>query len=74
MGPLGTFSRSKGAFNINRLKRLDLLDKDTLNQIVQLRKLRNMLIHDIEIPDKDFLFQEGEKARKLLEHLNSNIR
>lgn len=69
----GTSSRSKGAFNINRLKRLNLLDKDSLNQIVQLRKLRNVLIHDIEIPDRQFLLEQGEKAKKLLEYLTSSV-
>ena len=31
---------------------MDLFDKEMINQIVQLRKLRNVLIHDIELPDQ----------------------
>lgn len=58
--------RAKGAFNINRLKRMELLDQETLNQIVLLRKLRNVLIHDIEIPDRESILKQGHAAHDLL--------
>lgn len=61
--------KAKGAFNINRLKRMELLDQETLNQIVLLRKLRNVLIHDIEIPDCDSIMKQGHEAHELLARL-----
>ncbi len=61
--------KSKGTFNINRLKRMNLLDKETLNQIVLLRRFRNMLIHDIEIPERDVILKQGDEARGLLKKL-----
>lgn len=58
-----------GPFNINRLKRMDLLDQETLNQIVLLRKLRNVLIHDIEVPDRDYVIKKGNEAHELMGRL-----
>ena len=58
--------KSKGTFNINRLKRLNILDKETLNQIVLLRRFRNMLIHDIEIPERSVILEQGNAVRDLL--------
>jgi len=65
--------KSRGAFNINRLKRMNLLDKDTINQIIVLRKVRNVLTHDIEIPDKANLLKHGDEARKLLARINERL-
>ena len=61
--------RQKGAFNINTLKRLGTFDQECLNQIVSLRKIRNVLIHDIEVPEAGHLREMGDKARGLLEEL-----
>ena len=65
--------KARGSFNINRLKRMGLLDQDTLNRIVLLRKTRNVLIHDIEIPDKDDLLRHGDEAGNLLLHIRAEI-
>ena len=64
-----TSTRSRGAFNINTLKRMDLFDKEMINQIVQLRKLRNVLIHDIELPDQTQILRCTEEAKALLAQL-----
>ena len=64
-----TSTRSRGAFNINTLKRMDLFDKEMINQIVQLRKLRNVLIHDIELPDQTQILRYTEEAKALLAQL-----
>lgn len=61
--------RQKGAFNINTLKRLGTFDQECLNQIVSLRKIRNVLIHDIEVPEAGYLREMGDKARGVLEEL-----
>ena len=52
---------------------MGLLDQDTLNRIVLLRKTRNVLIHDIEIPDKDDLLRHGDEAGNLLLHIRAEI-
>lgn len=59
----------RGAFNINALKRLNLLDQESINQIASLRKLRNMLIHDIEIPDMEIIRKRTDKAQEMLQKL-----
>ena len=63
----------RGAFNINTLNRMNVLDKDGLNRIVSLRKSRNMLIHDIEVPEADFITKQGDEARELLEKLGEQF-
>ena len=63
----------RGAFNINTLNRMNVLDKDCLNRIVSLRKSRNMLIHDIEVPEADFITKQGDEARELLENLGEQF-
>ena len=42
---------------------MDLFDKEMINQIVQLRKLRNVLIHDIELPDQAQILRCTEEAK-----------
>lgn len=61
------------AFNVNTLKRLNLLDKDSINRIVALRKIRNGLIHDIEIPAASVLMEQGKEAEKLLRKLEEQF-
>lgn len=48
---------------------MDLFDKEMINQIVQLRKLRNVLIHDIELPDQAQILRCTEEAKALLAQL-----
>ena len=48
-------------------------DRDCLNRIVSLRKGRNMLIHDIEVPEADFITKQGDEARELLEKLGEQF-
>ncbi len=62
--------RSRGAFNINSLKRMNILSQDALNKIASLRKLRNVLIHDIEIPDVELIVKQAGEAQELLSKLN----
>lgn len=58
-------SHSLSVFNINALKRTGLLDKESLNQIAFLRKMRNTLIHDIEVPEPSCIRELSEDARLL---------
>lgn len=61
--------REKGSFNINLLKKMNVVDFETLNQIGALRKFRNILIHDIEIPEIEIIKKETERALELYEQL-----
>lgn len=65
--------KQRGAFNINTLKRLNLLDQECIRQIASLRKLRNMLIHDIEIPDTEIIRKQTSKAQELFHKLESQF-
>ena len=62
-------SRTVSVFNINALKRLGVLDKECINQIAFLRKMRNSLIHDIEVPEISCIRELAEQARALNETL-----
>ena len=48
---------------------MNLLDSDCIGAIVSLRKLRNMLIHDIEIPETDIILKRTKEAQDLLRKL-----
>lgn len=64
--------KMRGAFNINTLKRLNILDKECLNKIISLRKIRNVLIHNIEIPDVEEIKRQANEARELLLKMTEN--
>lgn len=65
-------ARNRGSFNINTLKRMNIVNHDIINQIVSLRKLRNVLIHDIETPDIEVIRNETKRALELYEQLLSS--
>ncbi|RZT02792.1 RelA/SpoT domain-containing protein [Cuneatibacter caecimuris] len=65
--------KTRGAFNINTLKRMGILKQDCISQIASLRKLRNVLIHDIEIPAPEEILKRAEEARELLERLTEEL-
>lgn len=65
--------RSRGAFNINTLKRANILDHETANKLVSLRKTRNVLIHDIETPNAEALMEQGKEASELLQKLTAGL-
>ncbi len=68
-----TSPRQKGAFHINSLKRMNLLSQDCIGAIISLRKLRNMLIHDIEIPETDILLKRAKEAQGLYRKLEAQF-
>ncbi len=65
--------RSYGAFNINTLKRMNILDKELSNKIGALRRTRNVLIHDIEKPDADEIRRQGDEIRQVYQELNNRL-
>ena len=67
-----TTPKSYSAFNINTLKRMDILDKDLANKIGALRRTRNVLIHDIEKPDVEELMRQGDEIHEVYERLKGN--
>ncbi|MCI8660315.1 MAG: RelA/SpoT domain-containing protein [Lachnospiraceae bacterium] len=68
-----TSPRQKGAFHINSLKRMNLLSQDCIGAIISLRKLRNMLIHDIEIPETDIVLKRAREAQELYRKLDAQF-
>lgn len=69
----GSAPRSYGAFNINTLKRLEILDKDMAGKVGSLRKIRNMLIHDIEKPDAEELLKQTEEIKEVYQELSQKL-
>ncbi len=67
-------SRTQGAFNINTLKRMNILDKELANRVGALRKTRNVLIHDIEKPDAEDIMKQGNEIQEVLERVNEIIK
>ena len=65
--------KMRGAFNINTLKRMNILDKESINQIAALRKIRNVLIHDIEIPEAEYITRQADEAKVLLSKLTEQF-
>lgn len=65
--------KSYGAFNINTLKRMNILDKDLSNKIGALRRTRNVLIHDIEKPDVEELARQGDEIREVYQKLSQKL-
>lgn len=66
-------AKSHGAFNINTLKRLEILDQDLAGKVGALRKTRNMLIHDIEKPDAQELMKQTEEIQEVFLELSHKL-
>ncbi len=62
-------ARVRGPFNINTLKRMHIVEPDIINRIISLRKLRNMIIHDIEVPDIEDIRKNTERANQVYEQI-----
>lgn len=65
--------KAYGAFNINTLKRMNILDKDLSNKIGALRRTRNVLIHDIEKPDVEELMRQGDEIGQVYQVLKERL-
>lgn len=65
--------RAHGAFNINTLKRLNILDKELANRVGILRRTRNVLIHDIEKPSVEELTKQGKEIQDVLEKVMERV-
>lgn len=67
-------SRTQGAFNINTLKRMNILDKELANRVGALRRTRNVLIHDLEKPDAEDIMSQGNEIQEVLGQVNEIIK
>ncbi len=65
--------KQKGAFHINTLKRMNMFSQECIGAIISLRKLRNMLIHDIEIPETDIICKRAKEAQELFQKLQAQF-
>lgn len=66
-------SRQQGGFNINTLKRMEVVDKDLANRIGIIRKLRNMLIHEIEKPDVAEIREGTQETLAVMELVKAKL-
>ena len=62
--------RARGTFNLNSIKRLKLLEKNSLEKLQTLRAFRNGLVHGIDNPSPASLIKMGEAVREILSELN----
>ena len=52
---------------------MNLLSQDCIGAIISLRKLRNVLIHDIEIPETEVILKRAREAQELLQKLETQF-
>ncbi len=62
--------KARGTFNLNSLKRMKLLRRESLEKIQSLRNLRNDLIHGITVPPTAVLIKMGDDVREILSELS----
>ena len=65
--------RTHGTFNINSLKRQNVLDRDLANKIGLLRKTRNVLIHDIESPEVEEIIRQGNEIGEVMNQVTKRL-
>ncbi|MDD3252079.1 MAG: RelA/SpoT domain-containing protein [Lachnospiraceae bacterium] len=65
--------KQPGAFNINTLKRMEILDKELANRIGILRKLRNVLVHEIEKPDAATILAQRQEILDVTKEVQQRL-
>lgn len=65
--------RQQGAFNINSLKRLGVLDNELANRVGVLRKLRNVLIHEIEKPEAAVIVAQRQEIQEVMAKIQERL-
>ncbi len=65
--------KARGSFNLNSLRRLDILDKETADRISSLRTTRNYLIHGIEVPDQKVLMDQGNEVLRIRDEIAKGL-
>ncbi len=53
------------------LNKLQLVDRETAEEIEHIRRVRNHLVHGVEVPDAPFILREGERLKAVLDKLPS---
>ena len=61
--------KARGTFNLNSIKRMKLLNRDSLEKLQTLRNFRNGLIHGIDDPPSSTLIKKGDDVRGILSGL-----
>ncbi len=54
------------------LARLDLLDEQDRYDFERLRKIRNYLVHGVEVPSPDIVLKAGHDLNRLLQHMSES--
>ena len=62
--------KARGTFNVNSLKRMKVLSKESLDKVVALRNARNGLVHGIEYPTTAAMIKMGDDVRSILSQLS----
>lgn len=61
--------KSRGPFNLNTIKRSKTLDNETVNKVMALRKVRNLVVHGMELPEFGSITKQGNELHKLVSEL-----
>lgn len=64
--------KARGTFNLNSIKRMKLLKKDSLEKLQNLRNFRNGLVHGIDNPSPASLIRMGDDVREILSGLTAS--
>jgi hypothetical protein len=58
----------------NMLANLAIFDDEALSEVERLRRIRNNLVHGVEVPDQEFLRQAGRSLELLIDRLRDDDR
>lgn len=60
-------------FNFRHLESMGIFDQTTLYEIQSIRRLRNEVVHGIELPPDDVLLNAGNTLEIVLKHIIANV-
>lgn len=67
------FERRNPVFNFRHLESMGIFDQTTLYEIDSIRRLRNQVVHGIELPTDDVLLNAGTTLEIVLKHIIANV-
>lgn len=67
-------SRARSVFNYDNLKKLQVFTDEMIHEVIQLRRVRNYIIHGIEIPDTEEIVRSCKSLVILNNILNEYIK
>jgi ppGpp synthetase/RelA/SpoT-type nucleotidyltranferase len=70
---INKIERRSLVFNFRLLESIEIFDQTTLYEIHSLRRLRNDVVHGIEIPPDDILLNAGKTLEIILKHIFESV-